>query len=353
AGRALLASAALCNRPVRALPADTGAGHLDETARIDPWAWVLHHVPVGPDGRRFWHEFGASVARPLIGATCFESDSLPASWVQACREVEAVWVPGEFNLRTFADAGVDPARLRIVPYPVDTDLLCPAPARARSGPFTFLSVFEWTWRKGWDALLTAYCTEFAAGEDVRLRILTYRGSGTHGALDIPAVASQHIASLGLDPDAVADIELLLAPVDDAGLVELYRDADAFVLATRGEGAGMPVVEAMACGTPVVATAFGGHADLMTPDLAYPVEVERMVPASPELIRDNALYIGQRLADPSVDSLRAQMRAVVDDPDGAAARAAAARRAVVDTRSIAAAARALDAAIGEIVDEVHP
>ena len=45
----------------------------------------------------------------------------------------------------------------------------------------------------------------------------------------------------------------------AGLRQLYRDADSFVLPTRGEGWGLPIVEAMAMGLPTIATNFSGHA----------------------------------------------------------------------------------------------
>ena len=112
---------------------------------------------------------------------------------------------------------------------------------------------------------------------------------------------------------------------------------------------MPVLEAAACGVPVIATAWGGHEELMTPETAFPVEVERMVEAPPALLVDNGLYEGLLLAEPSVRSLRAQMRALVDDPARAAARGAAGRALVQQRFSIAATAAALDARVRALLD----
>jgi glycosyltransferase involved in cell wall biosynthesis len=205
---------------------------------------------------------------------------------------------------------------------------------------TFLSVFEWTWRKGWDVLLRAWAEEFAAGEPVRLVVLTYRGAGASGDGDVMEQAVRHLRGLGHDPEGIADIELLLEPVAHDAMPALYRSADALVLPTRGEGAGMPVLEAAACGVPVIATAFGGHEELMEPELSFPVAVEEMVEAPPPLVADNPIYAGLRLAEPSVASLRAQMRAVADDPAGAARRAARARELVHERFSVAATGAAL-------------
>jgi glycosyltransferase involved in cell wall biosynthesis len=49
---------------------------------------------------------------------------------------------------------------------------------------------------------------------------------------------------------------------------LYNAADVFVLPTRGEGFGLPILEAQACGTPVLTTDCAGGAELVAPTGAY-------------------------------------------------------------------------------------
>jgi GT2 family glycosyltransferase/glycosyltransferase involved in cell wall biosynthesis len=356
AGRGLLRAAQDAGLPVRALSADDAAPGIASpplplpAQDFMPSFWVAHHPPVLPSGVESWKGMSVAIGAPVVGATCFETEGLPAGWVEASEHVLEVWVPSGFNRRTFTEAGMDPSRVHVVPYPVDTALLTPRSGPRPGGPVTFLSVFEWTWRKGWDVLLQAWAEEFAAGDPVRLVVLTYRGAGASGEGDVMEQAVAHLATLGQDPERIADVDIQLEPVPHSAMPALYRSADAFVLPTRGEGAGMPVLEAAASGLPVIATAWGGHEEVMDPSIAFPVSVERMVEAAPELLADNSLYAGLLLAEPSVASLRAQLRAVAEDPAGAAARARGARALVEERYSFAAAGGALEARAAAVLAE---
>jgi phosphatidylinositol alpha-1,6-mannosyltransferase len=79
-------------------------------------------------------------------------------------------------------------------------------------------------------------------------------------------------------EGAADHVQFLGPVDDARLRACYQQCDLFVLANRQigediEGFGMVLVEAQACGKPVVAGASGGTADTLSADTGVVVPCE--------------------------------------------------------------------------------
>jgi glycosyltransferase involved in cell wall biosynthesis len=54
----------------------------------------------------------------------------------------------------------------------------------------------------------------------------------------------------------------LAPLPDDDLVRLYSGATAVLAPSRYEGFGLPILEAMACGAPVIAADAGAHAEVL-------------------------------------------------------------------------------------------
>jgi glycosyltransferase involved in cell wall biosynthesis len=92
---------------------------------------------------------------------------------------------------------------------------------------------------------------------------------------------------------------LLGHVDDADLPGLYAGAQAFVLPSLHEGFGLTALEAMACGTPVVATRAGalpetcGDAALLTDPDGITAALERVL--SDAAVRDTLVAAGHARA----------------------------------------------------------
>lgn len=238
------------------------------------WDVAVCHSP--PD---VWHADGAfgwgrtqpcppPRARFSVGRIMFETDRLPASWVPRINRMDEVWVPSGFAVDQFVSSGVDPSKIFVVPEAVDTEFFDPgrhAGASEDRAEFRFLSVFKWERRKGWDVLLRAYFEEFSGDDPVSLSIKT-QAFHTAGA-DFEAKVRDFAEAMGAA--ARRPLARFSVSADDVALAELprlYASADAFVLPTRGEGWGRPLVEAMSMGLPVIATNWSGQTAFLSEGL---------------------------------------------------------------------------------------
>ena len=231
--------------------------------------------------RHFWPpDFQLPQAGSLCCLAPWEHRAVPRAWARHIeRAVDELWAPSRFVGDAFAGAGVSRERIQVIPHGFAPEVFHPRvkpwrPAGCRGCMLLFVG--GTIRRKGVDLLLQAYADAFSPDEDITLVIKDTGSSGfyKHNNLlrDIRAVCRK--------PNA-PHIVLLTEEFDDARLASLYRGATAFVLPYRGEGFGMPLVEAMACGRPVVTTAAGPAPEFCAPEASYLVSAkEARVPDAP-------------------------------------------------------------------------
>ena len=265
--------------------------------------------------------------RCRVGRTTFETDRIPDGWAEQCNAMDEVWVPSEFNRRTFAASGVAEEKLHVMPEGVDSGLFHPD-CEGFDWPsvhgFRFLSNFDLLDRKGMKVLLKAYLSEFKANEDVCL-VLKLAQHGNPGA-DPEALLTHFVETEGgLRLEQAPPIILLKGFIPHLDMPRLYASADAYVLPSHGEGFGLPYIEALSCGLPVIATRWSGHLDFLHDGNSYLIDIEGLVPASPEV----EFYAGHQWAQPSVDHLRQLMRSIYSDRQESARRAAVGRKEVTE------------------------
>ena len=137
--------------------------------------------------------------------------------------------------------------------------------------------------------MRAFCEEFKAGEDVRLIIKTF--PNPHNEIE------KIVREIDGEYPRHAPIEVISTPLDLGEMRYLYAHAGCLVSASRGEGFGLPVAEAMLVGCPVIATIYSGQADICQAEHCWPVDY-KLEPARTHLTEGNSFW-----AEPSVDSLR--------------------------------------------------
>src|SRR6266446_3719149 len=141
-----------------------------------------------------------------------------------------------------ADYDVPSQRISVVRP--GNDPVRPAPG-SDGGVVRLLSVGSVVPVKGYDLLIAAVATL----TDMPWR-LTIAGDRTRN----PAAAAQ------LDADGLGDRVAVLGAVPPERIIELFLASDVFVLASRFEGYGMALAEAIAHGLPVVSTMAGAIPD---------------------------------------------------------------------------------------------
>ncbi len=189
-------------------------------------------------------------------------------------------------------------------------------------------------RYGTDILLNAFTHAFARDDDVALVLKDYGGR------------DQEVERFLREHRQGPEVLYLPAFLPKDLLIKLYRACDAFVAPFRGEGFGMKVLDAMACGLPTVMPLFSGPRDFARPEACFPVDY-RVVPMG-DCLDSRSLKIGNRphWCEATIESLAAQMRAVHANPDGARRIGALGGERVRTEFSWEAAARRLTAIVAE-------
>ncbi len=146
------------------------------------------------------------------------------------------------------------SKLSVIPNMTDTDFFIPPDRKSKTDkPFRFLCVTHLEHLKGVDILLHAYAG--LQNNHAQANSLVIAGSGAERA-KLEALTLQ----LGLKNKVSFTGRLGRTEV-----LQQMQDADAFVLPSRFEAFGIVLIEAIACGLPLVATDSGGPGDIVNND----------------------------------------------------------------------------------------
>ncbi|GIP22517.1 glycosyltransferase family 4 protein [Paenibacillus sp. J22TS3] len=300
------------------LSIDRGGGSL--THKLNNKRKVLiHHFP--PSMINFKKE-RARYDRIILN-TVWETTKIPSHWLPNINKFDAICVPSVQNKQALRNSGVK-IPIYIVPHGVNTREYAPGgrklPIPQAAGRFTFVSVFGFQHRKNPEGLLRAYWEEFSASDRVLLVIKTNGYSPYEDESWIKNRIMRYKETLGIRKPT-APVVVIGKHLSSGQIRGLYRLGQVFVLPTRGEGVGLPFLESLASGVPVIATGWGGHMDFLTPGNSFLIPYQLRSPVHSMNSRHSisrqfrSLFAGkgQQWAEPSISSLRRQMRYAYQHP----------------------------------------
>lgn len=268
---------------------------------------------------------------PCIGFATFENKTSPLYWKRELEKNDCVITPSKFNHRIFSKMlDVD---VFYIPHCLDFNLwhcydgskvgLNQISPGGTSGPknmtFKFLFLGAWKNRKNYNLLIEAFLREFNKDENVELVLKTL--IKTSKLLEInPGCADQcHIHK---------NVKIIKDKLKDAELPIFMSGFNCLVQPTLGEGFGLPGLQAMAVGLPVITPAFTGCGDYACDDTAFLLH-----PASFRMINcldSHSPYQGLSWPVYSTKELRKQMRIVYENKKLREEKANCARKFVHNT-----------------------
>lgn len=277
---------------------------------------LIYHTPAGninlkKEQRRF---------DCRILSTVWETAKIPNSWLPIIDTFDAVCVPCSQNVQAMIDSGVT-IPVFLVPHGASTDKYKPENDKLLiqeiEGKFIFVSIFDFQHRKNPEALLKAYWQEFSSNDNVALVIKTY-GMTYETVLQ---KIYEYKKKLGFAAET-APLFIRAGILEEKQFRGMYTLGNVFVLPTRGEGVGIPFIEALSSGIPVIATRWGGQMDFLNENNSFLIDYRLSYPGS-KMDSENAISMiyrdlyedeGQVWAEADINDLKKQMRYAYENPD---------------------------------------
>jgi len=212
-------------------------------------AWVpIDHQPAPPKVAKWLRRKNVMpVAMSKFGSRMLDIEGVEHLYVP--HAVEKVFAP----TRTFTDAAGSVVRGRDVMRVTEDRfvVMMNAANKGRTPP-----------RKCWGENLMAFAV-FAKKHDDAILYLHTDVSDSVGGVDVKKL----VHACGIPDNQVSYIDQYLYRMNmpQSALAAIYSDADVLLAASAGEGFGVPVVEAQACGTRVIVSNWTAQPELAGPD----------------------------------------------------------------------------------------
>lgn len=204
--------------------------------------------------------FGEARGKYKVGGCFIESTKLRKKYVDIVNNMDYLFTSCEYNRKIEIDSGVIKPIFIVPPY-TDADTFCYKERNHKETPFTFLHVGVIQERKNTEQLIIGYINAFPDNGKTKL-IIKSNHSGV-------------VRYLAERTKNRKDIEYIYTnenPLSLQQMKELYYSADCYINISHGEGTGLPDLEAMSTGLPVIGSNWDARQTFLDNDVGWMINI---------------------------------------------------------------------------------
>ena len=187
---------------------------------------------------------------PKIAYNVWESTLQPEHFFNKLKEYDQIWVPSQWQAECTIAQGMPADKVKVVPEGVDVNTFYPEDPKTVldyvDGRFKFVVFGRWDYRKSTKEIIETFLKEFKPNEPVDLIV----------SIDNPFSGDGHKTTEDrLQAYSFTDERIKVKHFPSReDYITYMKNGHVFLSCARSEGWNLPLIEAMACGTPSIYSA---------------------------------------------------------------------------------------------------
>ena len=262
-------------------------------------------------------EWDKTLSNTVVGVTAgVETDRASAVWGAACNSVDRVIVPSAHTMNSLVAAGAAKDKIAIVPesFPqaftkplIDSDKIDLNLSPKTFGILIVGQLTHDTIESDRKNIFNAIrWTRQALANDRSAAIVLKTNKGRNTSIDNIIMRNMLGRFVAEACPSGPPVHIVHGDLSDEEMLSIYTNPaiKCYVSLTRGEGFGLPTLEAAACGLPVIATEWSAHTEYLGQRW---IKVNKKLVEIPKSRVDNAIFVaGAKWAEPDEISYKQKL-----------------------------------------------
>jgi len=215
------------------------------------------------------HYFYQNYSGLKIAYAPWESNLMPENFFKKINEYDQIWASSNWQKNCMINQGADENKIEVVPVGINSSVFFPEEINFdefySDGRFKFLLFGRWSHRKSTLEIIQTFLKTFKEHEAVDLIICVDNSFPD----DKYKTTEERLEANGINDKRIKVLHFQ----SKENYIKFFKKGHVFLSCSRGEGSNLPLIEAMACGTPSIYSNCSGQLEFAC-GKGHPVRIEK-------------------------------------------------------------------------------